>query len=85
MALRVRHEVTSEHPCQIPVLGVFEAGETKEVTPEQLYLFEQNMGYKLAAARFAPSITFTVHLEEVPDEITDGEPTIVEAEGTKEV
>jgi hypothetical protein len=75
MALKLTYEVTSEQPCQIPVLGTFEAGETKVVDETLQHLFEANFGYKLGSARFPVSVRCTVSVKE--EETT--------AEGTEEV
>jgi hypothetical protein len=72
-AVRVQIEVTSQHPCQIPVVGTFEAGETKIIDDVTLQLFEMNYGYKLGAGRFASWVDCTARLiypevEVVPEE-----------------
>lgn len=64
----VQFEVTSEHPCQIPVIGEFAAGETKVLDAATIELFEKNFGYPVGQARFTRSVTFTAKLINVPDE-----------------
>jgi len=59
----VRFEVTSQHPCQIPVIGEFTAGETKVLSPDQIELFEKIYGYKLGVAKFPVHTTCTAILE----------------------
>jgi hypothetical protein len=60
-------EVTAERECQIPVIGEFEAGETKQITDDQLYLFPIHLGYPLAKANFASWVKLTAVLTEKED------------------
>lgn len=71
MALQTVHRITSEHPCFIPVIGTFEAGETKVVDEATLNKFEQESGIKLASGRFAPWVTLEVSLVDVPANETE--------------
>jgi len=40
----IKYTVTAELPCQVPGVGTFAAGETKELTAEQMRQFEAVMG-----------------------------------------
>jgi len=74
-AVRVQFEVTSEHPCQIPIIGEFAAGETKVIDDYTLELFEVNYGYKLGASSFARSITCVARVIEDSEPVKDEEVT----------
>lgn len=63
-AVKVQFEVTSEHPCQIPVLGEFAAGETKVIDDFTLEMFEKNYGYKLGSGQFPIWVTCKALLTE---------------------
>ena len=63
MSAKVKYTVTSEHPCQIPVLGTFEAGETKEIDDNTVTSFETIFGYKLGSGKFPTWVSLTVALE----------------------
>lgn len=65
---KVVFEVTSDRPCQIPVIGEFEAGETKVLDDATIQLFKDNYGYPVGAGKFANWITFTATLVAEEDE-----------------
>ena len=79
MALKVEYEVTSEHPCQIPVLGTFEAGETKEIDDLTLTQFEAIMGHKLGASRLPTWAKLTATLGDTGFEVD----VVSETDGTE--
>jgi hypothetical protein len=64
--MRLQVEVTSGQAGQIPVLGEFEAGETKVIDEETLQRFEAVMGHKLAAGSFSGGSKCVVTV--IPDE-----------------
>lgn len=65
---KVVFEVTSDRPCQIPVIGEFEAGETKVLDDATVELFKVNYGYPVGAGRFASWISCVARIEEdAPD------------------
>lgn len=45
-------QITSDQPCEIPVLGRFAAGETKLIDEDTQRLFELQFGYKVSAGNF---------------------------------
>jgi hypothetical protein len=59
---KVVFEVTSDRPCQIPVIGEFEAGETKVLDDATVELFKINYGYPVGSGRFASWVTLTATL-----------------------
>jgi len=69
MAVKVQFEVTSDNPCQIPVIGEFEAGETKVLSDYTIELFEKINGYKVGGAKFAPSVHFVVKVFDETEEV----------------
>jgi hypothetical protein len=65
--LKVGYEVTADQPCQIPVIGEFEAGETREVTADQEMHFERILGYKLQTGAWPTWVHLTTVLTEKED------------------
>lgn len=68
MSVKVVFEVTSEHPCDIPVLGTFEAGETKVVDDLTAEMFQLQYGHQVGASNFPAWVTCTARVETVQDE-----------------
>lgn len=64
MGLKI--EVTSGTAGQIPVLGEFEAGETKVIDADTQIRFEATMGHKVAAGTYTGGSKCVVTIE--PDE-----------------
>jgi len=62
--LRVGFEVTADQPCQIPVIGEFEAGETKVVDADRQLHFERILGYKLQKGVWPTWVHLTTVLTE---------------------
>jgi hypothetical protein len=71
----VKIEVTSEHPCQIPVLGVFEAGETKVIDEATQKLFELHYGYPVLSGHYPKSVqcVATVESDEAEEAVEENE------------
>lgn len=65
--MKVGFEVTADQPCQIPVIGEFEAGETKQVTSDQETHFERVLGYRLPAGVWPTWVHLTAVLTEKED------------------
>lgn len=69
--MKMQVEVTSGTAGQIPVLGEFEAGETKVIPPEMLQEFEAKMGFKLTSGAFGGNskLVVTIMPEEKVEEV----------------
>lgn len=67
-------QVTSITGGQIPVLGTFEAGETKVIDEELQAAFERAYGHKVAAGNFggASKCSVTV-IQDEPETHTDSD------------
>lgn len=66
----VTFELMAQQDCTVGGIGLLPAGESVQVTDEQLQAFEAVHGYPLKEARFPSGVTVTVVLE--PDDDDGG-------------
>jgi len=62
----IKYTVTASSSCQVPGIGEFAAGETKELTGDQMQLFEALLGYPPQKGLWSGAAKLTAEL--LPDD-----------------